>query len=384
MICSTSTNTVNNKGFEEDAPIRILFCMPGYAQYPTGGFKVVYEYANRLAKHHEVTVVHPDLLLNGVPWREYPVRLGGWMLRQAKVSYGPGEWFSIDPRVRMLTVPTLHPRYIPNSDIVVATAWTTAEWVANYPESKGRKVYFVQDYEHLMTASDTVRKRMMATYHGPFTVIVISPVLQELLSINHVESTMIPNALDDKIYHLDNPIAGEDRDTIGFPYRLESYKGTPDVVAALSGLIEPYNLLGKVWTFGSAPHPNLPPWIDYHRHPSDCELSALYNHTKIFVVGSHFEGWGLPGMEAMACGAALVSTSNGGAAAYATHDVNALISPVRHPSFLEQHVSHLLNDDELRQRLANKGIETIAGYNWNQSVHSVDVLFEQLMEKQDA
>ncbi len=358
--------------------------MPGYAQHPTGGFKVVYEYANRLAKHHEVTVVHPDLLLNGVQWWEYPVRLGGWMLRQAKISYGPGQWFSIDPQVRMLTVPTLHSRYIPNSDIVVATAWTTAEWVANYPESKGRKVYFVQDYEHLMTASDTVRERMMATYHGPFTVVVISPVLQDLLSINLVESTMIPNALDDKIYHVENPIAAEDRDTIGFPYRLESYKGTPDVVAALSGLVESYDLQGKVWTFGSASHPNLPSWVDYHKHPSDDELSTLYNHTKIFVVGSHFEGWGLPGMEAMACGAALVSTDNGGVRAYAQHNVNALLSSPRSFNCLREHVVEILDNDELRLELAVNGSETVKKYNWSESARLVCAIFERILTEDKA
>ena len=342
--------------------------MPGYARYPTGGFKDVYEYANRLANHHEVTVIHPDVLLNGVAWSEYPVRLGGWLLRQAKASYGPGQWFSIDPRVRMLTVSTLHSRHIPNSDVVVATAWTTAEWVAQYPASKGRKFYLVQDYEHLMTVSDTVRQRMMATYHGPFTLIVISPVLQDLLARNHIESTMIPIAIDDAIYHLENSICAEDRDNIGFPFRLESYKGTPDVVAALSGLVDRYNLKGKVWTFGSVPHPTLPTWIDYHSHPSDEELSTLYNHTKVFVVGSHFEGWGLPGMEAMACGAALVSTDNGGVRAYAQHNVNALLSAPHEISLLRQNIEFLINNEGFRQIIAERGIGIIKKFTWDLSL----------------
>ena len=365
-----------------DMPIRITFCLPGYAKRPTGGFKIIYEYANRLAQHHAVSVIHPNLLLTGSPWSEYPLRLAGWVLRQAKLSYGPGSWFSIHPRVQMLTVPSLHPRHIPSSDVVVATAWTTAEWVARYPASKGRKLYFVQDYEHLMTAPDRRRHRIMATYGKPFTMVVISPVLQTLLSRNHIECTLIPNALDDTLYRLNRPIDTEDRNGLGFPYRPEPYKGTQDVLAALSPLVDRYNLKGHVWTFGSTSHPQLPYWVTYHRHPSDHALSALYNRTKIFVVGSHFEGWGLPGMEAMACGAALVSTDHGGIGAYAQDGVNALLTPIRQPTQLRDRIESLLNDDTWRRSIAENGIQAVKPFTWERSTQMFEHLLSTVSRKQ--
>src|SRR5437588_7005208 len=46
-----------------DRPMRINFLLPGYAWRPSGGFRVVYQHANRLAaRGHLVTVIHPRRL----------------------------------------------------------------------------------------------------------------------------------------------------------------------------------------------------------------------------------------------------------------------------------------------------------------------------------
>ena len=337
---------------------------------------MVYEYANRLAEEHDVTLVHPDILIKGAEWKTYPARFIGWTLRQARLSYGPGQWFPIDPRVRVLTVSSLHPRHIPDGDIVVATAWPTAEWVAGYPPSNGHKVYLVQDYEHFMSAGRSIRNRMMRTYQGPFKLIVISPVLQDLLKSHNIISTLIPNALDTTLFHCMNALSAEDRPLVGFPYRTEPYKGVSDIIDAMTPLIEPYGLAGRIWAFGSSPHPSLPQWVTYYQGASDSRLVTLYNQTKIFVVGSHFEGWGLPGMEAMACGAALVSTDNGGVQSYATHNINALLSSVRDPEALRTHIELLLKDEEKRIQLAREGLKVQSRFTWERSSHDLSRFLE--------
>ncbi|HWN72720.1 MAG TPA: hypothetical protein VNN15_02810, partial [Solirubrobacterales bacterium] len=54
------------------ADMRIVFVLPARSAAPVGGFKVVYEYANRLVERgHEVALVHP--------WRSRPPR--GWRER---------------------------------------------------------------------------------------------------------------------------------------------------------------------------------------------------------------------------------------------------------------------------------------------------------------
>ena len=242
-------------------------------------------------------------VLNRVAPRQWPVRLAGWAVRRLNLSYRPGAWFAFDPRVDVRTVPGLQARFVPDAEVVVATAWTTAEWVRQYPPSKGSKVYWVQDYEHLMTAPPAQRERMQRTYRGPFRLVVISPALRDFLDQQGISSQWIPNAIDDNVFAQDIAITSIERQLIGFPYRSEPYKGTEDVLGALARLIVPLQLAGRVWCFGSPPRPKqLPRWVNYHQRPSDGELCQLYNQTRIFVVGSHYEGWGLPGMEAMACG----------------------------------------------------------------------------------
>lgn len=320
---------------------------------------MIYHYANQLAEEHKVIIVHPNILLTGAPWQSLPARLIAWVLRQNNWSYAPGRWFTIDSRVQMMTVSSLDPKNIPHSDVIFATAWTTAEWVAKYPDSKGKKLYFVQDYEHLMTASSTLKNRMIKTYHGPFRIIVISQVLKEFLRKYQIKSTLIPNSIDSTIYRLNNALDSGSRSLIGFPYREEFYKGTQDVIAAFAQLIGLHNLHGKIWAYGAVADPPIPKWINYYPNLRDDELVSLFNQTKIFVTGSHFEGWGLPGMEAMACGATLVSTDTGGVKSYATHGVSALLSNPRNPQALAGNIERLIRNDQERLRFGRIGTDTI-------------------------
>jgi glycosyltransferase involved in cell wall biosynthesis len=71
-------------------------------------------------------------------------------------------------------------------------------------------------------------------------------------------------------------------------------------------------------TFGTCQRPaGLPPSADHWRNPSVSQLVNLYQRSQIFVCSSDFEGFGLPALEAMACGCAVVSTENGGVPAFA-------------------------------------------------------------------
>ena len=55
------------------------------------------------------------------------------------------------------------------------------------------------------------------------------------------------------------------------------------------------------------------------------ELARYYRGADAVLVASHREGFGLVGLEAMACGAAVVSTAVGGMQVYTDHDRNAWV-----------------------------------------------------------
>jgi glycosyltransferase involved in cell wall biosynthesis len=348
--------------------LSITFVLPGGGYTPVGGFKVVYEYANALVRRgHRVTIVHPQSLYPTASGITKLLNTARFIRYAADKRYRPDAWFQLDSRVRLLWRPSLHGRYIPDADCVVATAWETAEWVATYPERKGKKFYFVQDYERYMSATDEIKGKMSRTYNLGMFMSYISPAVRDMVQeCGGVPGLYLPNGIDFQVYSERNTLDSEDRCMVGFPFRDGETKGTEDAIGALEIVQRRYPNI-KIWSFGTKPSSPIPAWIDHYELPSDTELSSLYNRTKIFILPSHYEGWGLPACEAMACGSALVTTDNGGCHAYALDKINSLIAPPRMPNELAERVMCLLENEDLRINLARKGNQDIQHLTWDAS-----------------
>lgn len=355
--------------------MRICFILPGSSPTPTGGVKNVYEHANRLvAKGHQVTILHVAYVTRNSGFRAAARSAVSYLLNLTGImQWRPDRWFRIDPRVDMRWAPCPAARRVPDGDAVVATAWQAAEWVRDYPPAKGEKFYFAMDFERFMEAAPELRKRIAANHAAGMRTMVISPAGREMIEASGGRTPcFVPCALEFSVYHLVNGIDASCRTMIGFPSRPERHKATEDAVAALAMIRPRTDFKGKVWSFGGERPAFLPDWVKYHERPSDMELARLYNMTSIFVVPSHYEGWGLPGSEAMACGAALVSTDNGGVRAYAEHGRTALLTPIGNPEALAEAISSLLDDNGLRVRLAQAGCEHIQQFTWERATDDLE------------
>jgi glycosyltransferase involved in cell wall biosynthesis len=361
-------------------PYRITILLPGSGHTPLGGYRVAYEYANRLAaRGHDVTTVHPAILYRNTSVAQTPKKLVRYLQRRLDGSYHPKHWFDVDPRVKLEWVPSLHHRYIPSGDLVMATAWQTAEWLDDYPMEVGKKICLVYDFEHFMGGSPATRKRMAAVFGQRMKAIATSPAVFEMLSACGASDTAyIPNGLDFEVFRPDNGLSDPLRCAIGFPTRNEPFKGTKDAIKALSMVREQFNRNLRFWSFGGRRPSYIPEWVEYHEQPTDQELRRLYDQTSIFTVPSHYEGWGLPGAEAMCCGAALASTDNGGVRAYAQHARNALLSPPNEPKALAENVLQLLRDSNLRVSLAEQALLDIRRFTWRKAVDALERLIEGL------
>ncbi len=347
--------------------VRIAFVLPGAGSVPVGGFKVVYEYANRLAERgHTVTVVHtaqPDRQASRGEKLKKGVR---FVQRKLDQSYRP-DWFTLDPNVSLLWRATPAAGGVPDADTVVATAWQTAEWVADYPAVKGKKFYLIQHYE---TWSGP-KERVDATFRLGLRNLVIARWLEEPVRAQGADAAYLPNGLDFAAFGIDKPL--EERGLHAMMlYHDADWKGSADGIKALQ-LVRAQLPEFQATLFGTPTVPTgLPHWLRYEQTPSPEKLRKLYNDSAIFLATSWTEGWGLPGCEALLCGCALAATDVGGHREYAVNGETALLSPPRDPAALARNVLKLLRDKPLRLRLAEEGHAYVQRFTWAAAVEKLE------------
>ena len=105
---------------------------------------------------------------------------------------------------------------------------------------------------------------------------------------------------------------------------------------------------------------------------SDDDLACLYSRSTAFVNPSLSEGFGLPGVEAAACGAPVVLSDL--PAHRETMDGAALFFPPRDVEALAAQLEHVLGDDELRRSLAERAREAVARLSWDATAEQLRAL----------
>jgi glycosyltransferase involved in cell wall biosynthesis len=110
-------------------------------------------------------------------------------------------------------------------------------------------------------------------------------------------------------------------------------------------------------------HVHLPGYVD------DDDLVQLYNQAELFVYPSKYEGFGLPVLEAMACGAPVV-TSNRGAMIEVGGDAAVLADPHDDGSIAEA-IATVLRDDERRAAMREAGLRHAGGYSWDEMTRTI-------------
>ncbi len=356
--------------------MRVTLLVPMTARRPAGGFKVTYEYGNYLAaRGHEVNVIHGNLLYVDKPLLSLPPKTmlkTAWNYVKLKITggYRPDNWFTVGPTVRMMWAPSLAAKYVPDADFVIATAWETAEWALTYPASKGKRFYLIQ---HLETWSGP-EDRVMATWKAPLEKIVIASWLQRVATDLGERSHLIPNGIDLDRFTVTMPSEARDPHELLMLYHRVEWKGSADGLAAFALAKQSIpNLRLTLFGIDTAPK-DLPAGIEYHHQPSPDVLNGLYNRAAIYISPSWSEGWGLPPAEALLCGAAIAVTRGGADEAFAIDGQTALVSPIKDPAALAANIVRLVEDRELRLRLARQGNQLIRQFTWQRAGAAMEKL----------
>jgi len=144
------------------------------------------------------------------------------------------------------------------------------------------------------------------------------------------------------------------------------WKGMPELIEALNQINqEQYSFVLKVLTQDDLDFSRATFEYEIVKPANDTELAEHYRWGDIFVHSSWFEGFGLPPLEAQACGLAVVATNSGGVCEFLKHKENALIVPPREPRTMAKAVVKLIEDQKLRDRLIKRGLETCQDFTWD-------------------
>jgi len=302
-----------------------------------GGVRAILIHADRLVQRgHEVTLVVPAGGSVSAWWRNRDPRGPDWMpgLR-ARVR-----WVSAWSRAR-----------IPDGDAIVATAWQSVEAVAAAPDSAGRKFYFIQHFESLYHGDAA---RVDATYRSPLRKIVISTWLADVMARRFDSpASVIVTPVDPTLFR---PVPVDDDGALRVLMLFHEYpwKGAAEGIEAFQRVCARHPSAVLVG-FGVKPPKQPLPFAEFHENLPQERLAWLYSRCPIYLCPSWDEGLGMPSMEAMACGAALCTYDNGGSRDYAIDGRTALVAPRRDVDALTRGLIRLLDDAELRRRVARDG-----------------------------
>ena len=108
-------------------------------------------------------------------------------------------------------------------------------------------------------------------------------------------------------------------------------------------------------------------------------VAVLLRDSDIFVDFSEYQAFGRTGLEAMACGCAVVLPDCGGADEYAIDNVNALLVDTTRFEECVKALRSLIESSDLRERLARNAMETSRDYSLEKSVTSEIILFNSMI-----
>jgi glycosyltransferase involved in cell wall biosynthesis len=187
--------------------------------------------------------------------------------------------------------------------------------------------------------------------------------LVELLGVPEERVRVVPNGIE-PVFRADGPAA--EGDYVLAVGTLEPRKNLARAVEAarLAG-VELRVVGARGWGGVEAP--------GWHGRVDDAELAALYRGARCLVFPSLYEGFGLPVLEAMACGTPVV-TSRGGATAEVAGGAAVLVDALDPASIAAGIDEAAARRDELRPR----GIERAAAFTWAHAADLVESLWREL------
>ena len=320
-----------------------------------GGSKIILEHANRLTKKgHNITLISHD---------DRP------------------EWFELETSINFIKVPwgeVLCEKIPKSTDVIVATYWR--EIYECVEQKIAPVIYFEQGDFHLFDLEKMDERlynyinKQLKTINYIYTVSKFAS--EKLKRVYNVDAKVIPNAVDDKIFyyksHKDNEIANI---TIIGSESAE-FKRIQNIINAINIIKNKGYKIKLNWITPTEPKKNKD--IKAIVNPKQKIIGDILRNTDIYICASIYESFCLPVLEAMTCGAAIITTNNGGNMDFVKDNENAILIKKDNIDDIVNKIEILLNDKELRKKFTQKGLEIARKFSWKKTIDKIELYYLEI------
>ncbi|MDR2569616.1 MAG: glycosyltransferase family 4 protein [Oscillospiraceae bacterium] len=260
--------------------------------------------------------------------------------------------------------------YIGDEDIIVLG------WVDLLPSFYNTKIPVVLweqgsgllfgDHRELQYSKSTERLLKHRLYRIPVSLLAVSETIRTILKdIYNRESQFFPNGIDTDFYF---PLKQKNNTTpvvllVGNPHI--EFKGFEFMLSVLV-VAQKVGLEFDIWCASQSEFTNKSELLKIKKfiEPSQEKLAELYRNADIFMSASLYESFALPPLEAMASGAAVISTDCGGINTYAKPGINCLLCDQGDFDTFFFALQHLIKNPAAREALAIEGRKTALEFSF--------------------
>lgn len=321
-----------------------------------GGSKIILEHSNYLVQRgHRVTIIS---------------------------HFPKPNWFDMDNRIKFIQVPweeilceVIHP-----CDVIVATYWR--EIYECIEQRKAPVIYFEQGDSHLFDLESLDERKLNYIKKEfevvPFIYTVSSYAAEKIKELYNRDSIIIPNAVNDENFYVGDVNKNKDnKEEISIAMigsEKSEFKRIKIILNAIEELRKEGYLINVNWITPDKPEKSKEKCLV---NPPQKEIGNALRKSDIYICASKYESFGLPILEAMKCGLAIITTDTGGNRDFVKDNENALITTGTVDD-IKNKIKILINDIKLREKLSKNSQITSESYTWKNVIDKLEDYYREI------
>ena len=217
----------------------------------------------------------------------------------------------------------------------------------------------------------------------------------DVYGVDPLRVISVPNGVDDSMRPLADEEVGQFRERNGLPDRFILFLGTLQPRKNIEVLVQAYALLAEDidwpliiagatgWMyerlFSLVDELDLAERVRFTGHVPSEDLVYWYNAATMLVYPSRYEGFGLPLLEAMACGTAVIA-ANTSSLPEVVGNCGLLVEPDDVAGFATA-IKKIAGDDSYRQQLEQSGLERAASFTWRNTARQTVEIYHHVLRE---